>query len=248
MPPSVSTIGQRARPGGLSLRSDYASPGHILSRYLKAADLERPGRREPDKRPLTADECAEVLKYWPLVESEARKIARKDEELYDRLTTIGMDALESSARRWDGARGLTLGAFAELRVRGSMLNYLDRVLNREPKGQDPTDDEGKRWFRGMTRKPRLESFVAEWLAATPEPKSYLIPGKRSLDALEVALAKLNPRQRAVYRGRVLQNPPLSRAALARELGITDLTQISRIEKQARQKMKKCHPPCTKTGI
>ena len=150
-----------------------------------------------------------MLKYWPLVKSEAQKIARKDEELYDKLTAMSMDELESSARRWDGARGFTLGAFAQQRIRGSMLNYLDRDLNREPKGKDPADDEGKRWFRGMTRKPRLESFVAEWLAATPEPKSYLIPGKRSRDALEVALAKLNPRQRAVYRGRVLQNPPLS---------------------------------------
>ena len=125
-------------------------------------------------------------------------------------------------------------------------DYLDRDLNREPK--ERSGDEGKRWFRGMTRKPRLESLVAEWLAVTPEPKSYLIPGKRSLDALEEALAKLNPRQRTVYRGRVLQNPPLSRSALARELGITDLTQISRIEKQARAEDEKVSPPCTKPGI
>ena len=180
------------------------------------------------------------------MKAEARKIAPKDDDLYDRLTNIGMDALENSVRRWDRTRGFTLGAFAQQRIRGSMLNYLDRDLNREPKGR--FGDEGKRWFRGMTRKPRLASRIAEWLAVTPEPKSYLIPGKRSRDALEVALAKLNPRQQAVYRGRVLQNPPLNREALARELGITDLTQISRIEKQARQKMKKCHPPAPKRGF
>ena len=55
--------------------------------------------------------------------------------------------------------------------------------------------------------------------------------------IEAALARLNPRQRTVYRGRVLTEPPLSRAAIARQLGIADVTQISRIEKQARRKMR-----------
>ena len=48
--------------------------------------------------------------------------------------------------------------------------------------------------------------------------------------------KLNDRQQVVYRGRVLTDPPLSRAELARTLGIADVTQISRIERQAQRKM------------
>ena len=135
MPPTVSTIGLRTRPGGLTYAANYSSSGHILSRYLKAAELEWPKRPEPDKRPLTADDWAEIIKYHPLVKAEARKIAPKDDDLYDRLTNIGMDALENSVRRWDRTRGFTLGAFAQQRIRGSMLNYLDRDLNREPKGK-----------------------------------------------------------------------------------------------------------------
>jgi DNA-directed RNA polymerase sigma subunit (sigma70/sigma32) len=79
-------------------------------------------------------------------------------------------------------------------------------------------------------------MVADWPA--PPPQSQLIPGKRSQDMIEAALAKLNPRQRAVYRGRVLTNPPLSRSAIARQLGIADPTQVSRIERQARRKCAK----------
>ena len=54
--------------------------------------------------------------------------------------------------------------------------------------------------------------------------------------LEAALEKLNPRQREVYRGRVLSDPPVPRSVLATRLGIKDERQIPRIEKQARQKM------------
>ena len=60
----------------------------------------------------------------------------------------------------------------------------------------------------------------------------------TMAALEQLLPRLNRRQRAVYRGRVLDDPPLSRAELARRLGIADVTQISRIERQAQRKMAK----------
>jgi len=199
---------------GAGVRSRFTSAGHILSIYI-AADLKRSDLlRAPEghNSQLTADEADLVLRHWPLVESEAQKIARRDGELYDRLTTIGRAELEKAVRRFDVTRGFTFGAFVRKRIRGSMLNYLERDWNREPSWADPADDQGKRWFRGMTRKAGAGTQIPE--RPTGEPQSRLIPGKRSLDALEKALAKLNHRQRAVYRGRVLRKPPLSRAELA----------------------------------
>jgi DNA-directed RNA polymerase specialized sigma subunit len=56
--------------------------------------------------------------------------------------------------------------------------------------------------------------------------------------LQRAIAKLNARQQAVYRGRVLTDPPVTRDRLARQLGIRDSTQISRIQRQAERKIAK----------
>jgi RNA polymerase sigma factor (sigma-70 family) len=70
--------------------------------------------------------------------------------------------------------------------------------------------------------------------------SHLIPAdERALaKTVEDALARLNPRQRAVYIGRELTDPPTPRAHLARELGIRDETKISRIARQAKARMAK----------
>jgi hypothetical protein len=56
------------------------------------------------------------------------------------------------------------------------------------------------------------------------------------DALQRAIARLKPRQQAVYRARVLTDPPVPRDKLARQLGIRDPTQVSRILRQAERKV------------
>jgi RNA polymerase sigma factor (sigma-70 family) len=237
---------------GAAVREPYARDDHILSGYIKAdleewkrlrADLEVWKRLHNGEVPghghnsqLTADEAALVVAHWRLVESEAQKIAPKDPELYYRLTAVGRAELEKAVRRWDITREITFGAFVRKRIRGSMLNYLDREWNPEQEPQDFADDNGKRWFKGMTRAPRLAAELDAMFRPSPPAETRRIPGKRSQCMIEAALAKLNTRQQAVYRGMVLTKPPLSRAAMARQLGIADVTQISRILKQARRKM------------
>lgn len=233
---------------GKGLRERYTHDDHILSRYIKD-DIEKlellrsalehtgkPGLGHNSR--LTADEEDLVVRHWPLVESEAHRIARRDTELHDRLTAIGRAELEKAVRRFDITRNVKFGAFVKMRIRGCMLNYLDRVWNREPKPQAWADDRNKRWFEGMTRAPRS----VDWTSTPAPPESRLIPGKHSQSMREAALAKLNPRQQAVWRGRVLRKPPLSRRAIARQLGIADVTQISRIERQALRKMRGLKEP------
>jgi len=237
---------------GSALRETYSGDDHILSRYIRAdaeelrllraeglrlrRNVESPGIGGHNWQ-LTDDEAALVVAHWPLVESEAQKIARKDTELHDRLTAIGRAELEKAVRRWDITREITFGAFVRKRIHGCMVNYLDRVWNRDAEPQGFADANGKRWFKGLTPVPRLAARLDAMLRPAAPPESRLIPGKQSQGKIEAALAKLNPRQRAVYRGRVLTKPPVSRATLARQLDIADVTQISRIEKQARRKMR-----------
>jgi Sigma-70 region 2 len=54
--------------------------------------------------------------------------------------------------------------------------------------------------------------------------------------LKGPLEKLKHKQRVVYIGTVLTDPPVTRYRLALELGIRDVTQISRIKRQAERKM------------
>jgi hypothetical protein len=74
----------------------------------------------------------------------------------------------------------------------------------------------------------------------PDGKSRLIPANASRfnHTMDAALAKLNHRQREVYRARVLSDPPISRSVLAQKLGIRDDRQIPRIEKQAVKRIAK----------
>jgi hypothetical protein len=57
-------------------------------------------------------------------------------------------------------------------------------------------------------------------------------------AVSKLLLRLNHRQRVVYQGMVLDDPPRSRGEIARELGIRHLNDISRILRQAQTKMTK----------
>jgi hypothetical protein len=52
------------------------------------------------------------------------------------------------------------------------------------------------------------------------------------------LLRLNKRQRVVYQGMILADPPRSRAEIAREFNIRHLNQVSQILKQAERKMRR----------
>jgi hypothetical protein len=217
---------------GVSLREHYSARDHVLSGYIKddLDYIESLGSAigAGHNWQLTAEERDLVVKHWRLVDSEARKIAGENTELNYVLAAIGRAELESAVRRYDRTRNIPFGAFVKPGIHGRMINHLERVRYRQPEPRAWADDRGKRWWRGMPRGRAIEA----WYPAI----SRLIPGKSTQDKIEARLATLNARQRAVYRGRVLTNPPLSRASLARQLGIADETQISRIEKQARRKM------------
>jgi DNA-directed RNA polymerase sigma subunit (sigma70/sigma32) len=68
------------------------------------------------------------------------------------------------------------------------------------------------------------------------PTTRLISKGGVSQAIKAALARLNPKQRAVYIDRILTDPPVSYKELARQLKIKDDRQIRRILQQAQRKM------------
>jgi hypothetical protein len=161
-----------------------------------------------------------------------------DDTIYDALEVVGMQAQEDAVRRFDPTRGTTFGAFAKKRVAGAMDNYLTRerirtvggtaydvVLN----GQDLADDappggERKGVDRGTSKTPKRRRSSTGGYRETAYISSSVLPARRPdgvsnqrliskggvSSTVEAALAKLNPRQREVYRARVLTDPPVSR--------------------------------------
>src|SRR5262245_35042789 len=229
-----------------------------------SGDAEREAQRKPE--PLTNEQARHVTSHLPLVRKYAGKIAKGNQALFTELEALGLNQLEALARTYDPTKGVTFGAYAQHRLRGAMLDYvtLNRnktlsvgginevgIVAREKSGRrakaTPSDDV-------PLRKVPLTKGDANQTRARANDSSALVlkylqdgGGVRytrkqtkggTIAEIERLLPRLNKRQQAVYRGRVLTDPPLSRAELAHQLGIEDVTQISRIQKQAESKMAK----------
>jgi hypothetical protein len=111
-----------------------------------------------------------------------------------------------------------------VRVGGAKeVDIASRYYKEQPKpktwdeGRARHDSRNRHYLRGGTAGRRLPGTMAE---------------------IKQLLPRLTHRQRVVYQGMVLDDPPRSRAEIARELGIRHLNQVSEILKQAGTKMKK----------
>jgi hypothetical protein len=211
---------------------------------------------------LTAEERELVWKHLPLVRKHASRLARNSrggfgrhgkltfgvsQVLFDALETVGTEVLRERVRRWDRTRGVTFGKFVEKRVEGAMKDYIDRLPKTEH--LDTTEEnygmlrnnarERERWEadgRTYRRKKAREIQYAAHSAPVTVPR-WLIRRNGPDPALRAAIERLNPKQRRVYEGRVLTNPPVPRSQLAREIDEYE-TNIPRIERQAREKVAK----------
>ncbi len=83
----------------------------------------------------TTPERATVLQYLPLVDRVARRMARRlpCNVALDDLVGAGSLGLIDAVRRYDPARASSFAAYAELRIRGAILDHL-RALDWLPRG------------------------------------------------------------------------------------------------------------------
>jgi DNA-directed RNA polymerase sigma subunit (sigma70/sigma32) len=230
----------------------------VLAPYIRA-DLQR-RQEERDalrQQPLSVEQAKLITDHIPLVRKFAGSIARGDQIVFSELEALGLRTLEEQVRLYVPGTGAPFGAYARYRVRGAMIDHVRangrtiRVggmselkfvsLPKLPRRLTPIDPDEK------DIRPTLEVTASGHIRQThntPPPKNgikYYSPSGKLLPTGDMSvigklMLKLNSRQQAVYRGRVLTHPPMTRAALARKLGIADETQISRIERQAQRKM------------
>jgi RNA polymerase sigma factor (sigma-70 family) len=186
-----------------------------------------------------------------------------DEALLAELEDIGLQVLEEQVGHLDRTRGVTFGAFVRARVAGAMDNYLTRERIRTESLDDDAvenyhaskqiglraarspDDPGEKWKweahrrrakgnRTSTGGRKVKSYAE---SPAPHPPRLI---KANPDAfapkLAEALAQLSPKQRAVYEGRVLADPPVPASELARQLKVTP-PRITNLEKRACERMK-----------
>lgn len=219
----------------LKVREKYLAEGGDLAPYILEDDRRRKTEQREESPPdlLPAERAALVFDHLRLVRKYAAAISRQDDVLFSELEALGLGVLEDQAREYDPHRGVTFGAFVRLRLRGAMIDY---VRSHRPTPKPERRNIGRR-ARNSTPRALVQRYLTEGAV-----RHFSVSGKPlptgDMGVINELLPKLNQKQRAVYRGRVLTSPPLSRATLARQLGIADETQISRIERQAHRKMAK----------
>jgi len=235
----------------------------FLGRYVEHARLNQFFRRhEPipkgHNRQTSPEQDELIISHLPFVRKHARKRATTvwdqkgwlavNDSLYSDLEEIGVRVLEAAVHRFDPTRGVSFGAFVRKRVAGAMDDFLARERLPTVGGNaldgivpraavERTSAPPKRHRTSTGGFPEL-AYIST--SVPPTGILRLIPADplSFSETMNAALARLNHRQREVYRGRVLSDPQVSRRELAARLGIRDERQIRRIEQQARRKMAK----------
>jgi len=237
---------------GRRIRDEYRHHPR-LGEYL-AEDIPIP---EGHNQQLPADAGEMIagqikLVRWLALERTRRPVAKPEggvsfeynSVLFDDLEAVGLRALEDAARRFDPTRGVPFGAYARRMVKWDMERWLkrgrfpgmvtgpgfDMAVNGQPIADDRRTSKAVKRHRSSTGGYKTQQYITK---AVQRPLR-LIPANRS--AMEASLAKLNPKQRAVYRGRMITDPPVPASELAKRLRIKDVRQIWRILKQAKSKI------------
>ena len=215
-----------------------------------------------DAPPLSSAQKKLVIKYDPLLQSAARKRAKGDDALLAHLLQVGGRVFDEGIQKFDAARGVTFGAFIGKRLDGAMKDAVRalrpevrmgsedeiKTLNKaeaDRSRQSATSTAPKR-HRTSTGGYETTSYIDRESRRSSAQRPRLVTNRGSVGAdVEAALARLNERQRTVYVGRVLTDPPVPRTEIARKLAIEQESQILRIQKQAERKMAsllKVYPP------
>ena len=251
---------------GIEVRLKYLGQGSPLAPYIAADLRRRQWASDKAEwePPLSAERAKLVADHMQLVRKYAGDIARGNDVLFSELEVLGLYQLEKSARQYDELRGVTFGAYARKRLRGAMLDHA--VLNRNrvlavggikeidekiaivsrpgsPSRAVPIASDDIRFRESPpdvrppthARETDSSSLVLEYLKGGGAVRHSRKQPAANMADIEKLVLKLNHRQRTVYQDMVLTDPPLSRAEVARKIN-TDVTQVSRIKKQAERKM------------
>ena len=217
----------------------------VLAPYT-VEDLEWWRMGVPQSKPaLTAEQAKLVANNMGDVRKFAEYVAKGNQELIAELEAFGLQVLEELAPKYDPTRRgfqgrkATFRTFASWRLRGAMIDFVKENKNRTVAvGGAKEVDIASRCYREQP-KPLTwdEATNARTRTRGRIRMSRPLPSG-DMTIINRLLLKLNRRQRVVYQGMVLDDPPRTRAEIARQLNIRHLNAISRIRTQAQDKMNK----------
>jgi RNA polymerase sigma factor (sigma-70 family) len=130
-----------------------------------------------------------ILSGVPLAKREARKLSGRLRMMQHRedMESAGYAALCKAADQFDAGRGVKFTAFAALRVRGAMIDYVRRI------------NQSRRFKRKGLQSPQFSSLAihsdeserARQLAAPQRPPTFM----ESADAVTALTCGLSPKAR-----------------------------------------------------
>ncbi|MBI1945889.1 MAG: sigma-70 family RNA polymerase sigma factor [Deltaproteobacteria bacterium] len=147
--------------------------------------------------PLQQNDRATVMQYLPLVERVAKRVARRlpRSVALDDLVGAGSLGLIDAVKRFDPARAPSFSAYAELRIRGAILDHL-RALDWLPRSMRASVKRGESDAAVLSiddrRGPGCDGFAANQPSA-----STVLEQREQRDRLSAAIAALPERTRRV---------------------------------------------------
>jgi hypothetical protein len=206
---------------------------------LKQAQDDRNSGLTDEQRKLVTDHLPLVRKLAVRRASTINNLAGGtvlDDVVLDQLESIGLKVLEVHVRRWDSARGVTFGAFVQLRVAGAMNNFLSRERIKTADSRAEAREKWKSKANGARAESNRTSTggkkVRSYAETPARHPDRLIRANPADPAMSEALAQLTPKQRTVYEGRMLADPQVSLGTLAAQLKVTRAAIVA-LEKRAR---------------
>jgi RNA polymerase sigma factor for flagellar operon FliA len=140
-------------------------------------------------------ERATVEQYLPLVERVARRVARRLPRSVglDDLVGAGSLGLIDAVKRFDSHRAQSFAAYAELRIRGAILDHL-RTIDWLPRSMRASVKRGESEAAVISVDDRSGSGFEDFEAPSPSPAS-LVEQREARAALVTALGALPERTR-----------------------------------------------------
>jgi RNA polymerase sigma factor (sigma-70 family) len=150
-----------------------------------------------------------IMAHTELIDRVAPNFRGRKGIPYEEICAEGMAALVESARKYLGTNGAAFSTYATPRIRGAIINYIDRWRATVP--LDGENDVESRVF-----EPH-----AAWsdVPATPEQIRLLFEETaHRTAAVEAALIGLSPKERRMVEAHFLDTPKIGLAQIARDNG------------------------------
>lgn len=183
---------------------------------------------------LRQNDRATVIQFLPLVERVAKRIARRlpRSVALDDLVGAGSLGLIDAVKRFDPARAPSFSAYAELRIRGAILDHL-RALDWLPRSMRASVNRGESDAAVVSIDDRAGLGCDGFAASLPTP-STLLEQRELRTCLAAAIAALPARSRRVLALYYVDELTLKEVGAV--LGVTE-SRVCQLHGEAVQRLK-----------